>query len=70
MYAEGRGTAKDPQTAYFWISAASAAGDHRGRELQHALEQQLNAKQITEARARVNHLQQATPQVPASSFVQ
>jgi uncharacterized protein len=70
MYAEGRGTAKDPQTAYFWISAASAAGDNRGRELQHVLEQQLNAKQIAEAHDRVNHLQQGTPMVPASSFVQ
>ena len=70
MYAEGRGTAKDPQTAYFWITAASAAGDNRGRELQHMLEQQLNAKQIAEAHDRVNHLRQATPHVPASSFVQ
>lgn len=70
MYAEGRGTAKDPETGYFWISAASAAGDNRGAELLHALEQQLNAKQIAEARDRVNHLQQTTPQVPASSFVQ
>jgi len=70
MYEKGRGTAKDPQTAYFWISAASAAGDNRGRELQHALEQQPAAKQIAEARDRVNHLQQATLQVPASTFVQ
>jgi TPR repeat protein len=70
MYAEGRGITKDPQTAYFWISAATAAGDSRGRELQHILEQQLNAKQIAETQERVNRLQQAVSQVPVSSFVQ
>jgi len=70
MYAEGRGIAKDQQTAYFWISAATATGDSRGRELQHVLEQQLNAKQIAEIQERVSRMQQAVPQVPVSSFVQ
>jgi hypothetical protein len=52
MDAEGLGTQKDPEAAYFWIVSAALAGDNRGRELLAKLETVLSPQQIAEARQR------------------
>jgi TPR repeat protein len=70
MYAEGRGTEKNPEAAYSWITAAAMAGDTRGRDLLHSLEKVLNASQIAEARERASRLRLQEPQFSASFFAQ
>ena len=50
LYANGRGVGKDLVTADSWIIAAATAGDPRGVDLQHAIEKQLSASQISEAK--------------------
>jgi TPR repeat protein len=52
MDAEGLGTQKDSEAAYFWIVSAALAGDNRGRELLAKLETVLSPQQIAEARQR------------------
>jgi len=52
MDAEGLGTQKDPEAAYFWIVSAALAGDNRGRELLAKLETVLSPQQNAEARQR------------------
>jgi TPR repeat protein len=54
MYAEGRGTGKDPEAAYAWITAASLARDPRGKDLLRSLETVLKPEQIARARQRAS----------------
>ena len=56
MYAYGLGTSKDPAAAFIWITAASLAGDPRGRGLLSSLEPLLTPQQISVARDRASHL--------------
>jgi len=70
MYAEGRGTKKDAEAAYSWISAAALAGDPRGRELLHSLESTLSVEQIARARQRAEGLRQREPLLSANIFAQ
>jgi TPR repeat protein len=66
--ADGRGTAKDVETAYAWISAAAFAGDPRGKEILHALEKMLTPEQIAEAREQARRL--TAGELSARNFVQ
>lgn len=50
MLAAGRGTAKDLARAYFWIFTATLQGDKRGISLLQALDRQLPAAEIEEAK--------------------
>jgi TPR repeat protein len=63
MYAEGRGTTggttNDPETAYIWLTAATSAGDLRGRYLAESLERRLTADQIARAKERAQELHSA-----------
>jgi TPR repeat protein len=66
MCAEGRGTTKDPEAAYIWITAATSAGDLRGRYLLESVERRLTADQVVRARERAQKLQSApTPPISA-----
>jgi uncharacterized protein len=56
MYAQGRGVKPDLEYAYALITAASLAGDTRGRELLSVLEGHLSTQQITRAKARAASL--------------
>ena len=56
MYALGRDTPKDLQSAYLWISAATFEGDTRGRATLLSLETQLTPEQLTEAKLRARSL--------------
>jgi hypothetical protein len=56
LYAEGIGTKRDLEAAYVWLTAASLAGDYRGRDRLSALESQLSVAQISEARERAFRL--------------
>jgi len=56
MYALGRGTPKDVQSAYLWISAAALQGDTRGNATLLSLEPQLTSAQLAEARLRARSL--------------
>jgi TPR repeat protein len=56
MYSVGRGTAKDLETACAWITAATLAGDERGRDLLHSIETQLSAAQLANVRERARKL--------------
>jgi hypothetical protein len=56
LYAAGKGTRKDPEAAYAWITAASLAGDLRGSELLHSLEKTLDAGQVMRAKRRAQSL--------------
>jgi TPR repeat protein len=68
MYAEGRGAGKDRKAAYMWIQAAAMAGDARGNEMLHRLENVLSAKEIAEAREQATRLLQPEHQLSAASF--
>jgi TPR repeat protein len=70
MYTDGRGTKKDPEAAYSWITAAAMAGDPRGNDLLHSLEEVLSQEQIGEARERASKLRQQEPQFTAKALVQ
>jgi TPR repeat protein len=52
MLAAGRGTSKDLAGAYFWIFTAVLQGDDRGTATLRALERQLTAPEIEEAKER------------------
>jgi hypothetical protein len=56
MYALGRGTPKDLQSAYLWISAAALQGDTRGSAALPSLEAQLTPAQLAEARLKAQSL--------------
>jgi hypothetical protein len=56
MYATGRATSKDPESAYAWILAASLAGDQRGLQYLLPLESQLNPGQLQQAKRRAKEL--------------
>ncbi|MBZ5653905.1 MAG: sel1 repeat family protein [Acidobacteriia bacterium] len=56
MYSAGRGTPKDLATAYTWITAATIAGDARGRDLLRSIESQLTPAQIAEGHERAKKL--------------
>jgi hypothetical protein len=70
MYAEGRGAAKDPTTAYAWIKAAQMAGDARGNDMLIQLEKVLSAEQITLAREHAMKMQHADANLSAKNFAQ
>ena len=57
MYVQGLGTKTDPEYAYALITAASLAGDNRGRDLVPSLERLLSSQQISAAKARAAALQ-------------
>jgi TPR repeat protein len=65
MYAEGRGTIRDLETAYIWITAATSAGDVRGRYLLESVERRLTADQVVRAKERAQELQ--SPPKPSIS---
>ncbi len=64
MYALGRGTPKDVQSAYLWISAAALQGDTRGNATLLSLEPQLTPAQLAEARLRARSLGLSSPPSP------
>ena len=66
MYAEGRGTAKDLETAFMWISAATCAGDRRGEYLLASLRGQLTANQVEKAEELARNLR-LSPEPPVSA---
>jgi TPR repeat protein len=69
MYDEGRGTQRDRQTAYAWISAASLAGDPRGNDLLHSLQKVLSPEQIVRAQEQAGRLRsEHPPQLSANAF--
>jgi TPR repeat protein len=70
MYSAGRGTNKDPETAYSWVSAASIAADPRGKELLHALEKVLTPEQVARSRDRAYGLTYRDQELSARSFAQ
>jgi TPR repeat protein len=70
MYAQGRGTAKDPVAAYSWITAAALAGDPRGGDLLYSLERSLSAKQKAQAKQQASTLRRSDPQLSATGFAQ
>jgi uncharacterized protein len=70
LQAEGRGTPKDLEAAYSWITAAAMAGDPRGNDLLDSLEKDLTAEQIARARQRASSLRQTEPQLSAGMFAQ
>ena len=70
MYADGRGTIKNLQTAYVWVKAAEMAGDSRANELLRALEKVLPPTQLEAAREEAGKLQQPTIKLSAKSFTQ
>jgi len=43
-------------TAYSWITAASIAGDGRGRDLMRSIESQLSASQIAQGKENAKKL--------------
>jgi hypothetical protein len=66
MYAGGRGTAKDVSSAYSWLFAVALQGDNRAKALLDALEPQLTAADLAEAKSRARSLTQPglrTPEV-------
>jgi TPR repeat protein len=67
MCAQGRGTNADPEHAYALITAASLAGDDRGRELATSLERVLSEEQIANARSRAANLPKSSRAVTAST---
>jgi TPR repeat protein len=71
MYAEGRGTGRDPEAAYAWITAASLAQDPRGKDLLRSLETVLKPEQIARARQRASSLLlEREQQLSAKAFAQ
>jgi TPR repeat protein len=70
MYSAGRGTAKDLMIAYTWISAASIAGDERGRDLLQSIESKLSASQIAQAKEGVKKLNAGTETELAARLLQ
>jgi hypothetical protein len=56
LYANGRGVRKDLVTADSWITAAATSGDPRGTDLQRAIEKQLTASQIAQAKETAKKL--------------
>jgi TPR repeat protein len=70
MYAEGIGTKRDLEAAYMWLSAASLAGDQRGRDRLSALEASLTPSQVSEARERAQQLQIGRRQLTARALAQ
>ena len=58
MHAEGRGTRKNAQSAYEWISAAVLQGDTRGTGMLKDLEQQLTHEQMAKSKMRAQLLAQ------------
>jgi TPR repeat protein len=68
MYAQGRGTKADPEYAYTLLTAASKAGDDRGRELAASLERTLSAKQIADAKSRAADLQVSSRAMTATEM--
>jgi TPR repeat protein len=71
MYAEGMGTPKDPEAAYALLTAASMAGDQRGRDMVAKLEAQLTPQQIAHARQQAHNLPApAGKQLSARTFAQ
>jgi TPR repeat protein len=67
MYAEGRGTAKDPTAANAWIKAAQMAGDSRGDEMLRQIEKILSANQVTLARGHATKPQHADANLSAKN---
>jgi len=67
MYANGRGTTADPEYAYALITAASLAGDNRGREILPSLEHLLSPAQIMAAKARAQNLRSTSQSVIAAA---
>jgi TPR repeat protein len=61
MYAQGRYVKADLEYAYTLSTAASLAGDNRGRELLSLLEGRLSTQQITRAKARAATLRSNSP---------
>jgi hypothetical protein len=56
--------------AYSWVSAATMAGDARGKELLHALEEILGPDQIARGRERAIGLESGSREYSASMFGQ
>jgi len=71
MYATGRATRKDAESAYIWILAASLAGDRRGIGYLPSLEAEMTPGQLARAKERARELQ-ATPPISVAevAFVQ
>jgi TPR repeat protein len=65
MYAQGRGAKPDLEYAYTLLTAASLAGDTRGRELLSSIEGHLSTRQITSAKARAASLHSNSPSLIA-----
>jgi uncharacterized protein len=61
MFAQGRGIKPDLEYAYVLITAATLAGDSRGRELLSSIEGHLSTQQITSAKARAASLRSDSP---------
>jgi TPR repeat protein len=56
MYSTGRGAEKNLETACAWVTAATVAGDDRGRDLLHSIETQLTESQLAGAREKARKL--------------
>ena len=69
MLAAGRGTKKDLQSAYFWLSAASLQGDPRGDATLRSLEQKLAPEQLEEAMKQARSLPHNNPQSPVFALL-
>jgi hypothetical protein len=65
MYAQGRGIKPDLEYAYTLITAATLAGDTRGRELLSSIEGRLSTQQKTSAKNRAASLRSASPSLIA-----
>ena len=70
MLAAGRGTKKDLQSAYFWLSAASLQGDPRGDATLRSLKQQLAPEQLEQAMKQARSVPHNNPQSPVFALLQ
>jgi TPR repeat protein len=67
MLSEGRGTNRDLESAYAWVTAATLLGDDRGRSIMLSLEAQLSKEQIVRGTERARSI---TPQDPLRAALQ
>lgn len=58
VYAEGRGVAPDPVTAYYWRVRAERQGDVDAQTLRYVVMQHMTASQIEVAQMRVAAFEQ------------
>jgi TPR repeat protein len=67
MYAQGQGVKPDLEYAYTLITAASLAGDNRGREGLSLIEKRLSPEQIRSAKARAANLRSNSASLMAAA---